>query len=642
MTLALLAGNAAIAERAVAAPLEIPIALDYRVVEQALDEQLFSGPGDTAEIYADRLRCNTLVLSEPRVEGTEDGRVRFLTALQAQAGTPLFGRCWFAKSWHGLIETVQTAQVTAGSSTVSFRVEDSALLSADDRQQALPGFVQRWIRDHVHPRLGAVTVDLRPAVSGLQELLDAVVREAPPPSTASPPKLMSPLQLTAVRSSAEALVAVLSIEVADVPGDPLVAPPADTPPPDEAPLTEPPLTENELAGWDAAWQDWDGFATWLIKTLALQARPALSAALGETLLEARYDLRDALARDERDRDPVRELFLKSWERLAPLVQDLQPDLPGGQALRYATFVGAGDALQSLDLLAPHLGLRFDRNALRSMARVLVPTVTDYDLRYDTAVDADLRILFGLDPDFAVDTEFGEDGEQSVGAELPTTLPAKLIAKLMAKLMDGLIGSAHATQIRPELAKQLNGWVPRRPEIDNYLRTVEQLLDAVASAEHLTGKLPEAYFEAYDALLRATAWQESCWRQYIERQGAVETIRSPAGAVGLMQVNVHVWRGIYDLDALHDDVAYNARAGSEILVHYLVDYALKRLAPGLLDDPENIARAAYAVYNGGPRHLNRVHKPGTSPSLKRIDNAFWQKYRAIQTEGHMAVKRCLAG
>jgi hypothetical protein len=134
---------------------------------------------------------------------------------------------------------------------------------------------------------------------------------------------------------------------------------------------------ERAAAWDAAWQDWDGFATWLVKTLALQARPALSAALAETLLEARYDLRDALARDERDRDPVRELFLKSWERLAPLVQDLQPDLPGGQALRYAAFVGAGDAA-SLDLLAPHLGLRFDRNALRWP--VYWCPVTDYALR----------------------------------------------------------------------------------------------------------------------------------------------------------------------------------------------------------------------------------------------------------------------
>lgn len=620
----MLAGSAGFPNRAVAAPLEIPVALDYGVVEQALDEQLFSGPGGTAEIYADPLRCNTLVLSEPRVEGTKDSRVRFLTSLHVQAGTPLFGRCWFAKSWRGTLETVQKAQVAAGSSTVSFRVEDSALLSADDQQQVLPRFVQRWIRDHVHPRLGAVTVDLQPAVAGLQELLDNVVREAPLPSSPSAAKLLSPLRITAVRPATEALVAVLSIEVADANADPLAAPRADTPP----------LTEDELAAWDAAWQDWDGFATWLVKTLALQARPALAEALAETLLVARHDLRDALARDDRDRDPVRELFLKSWERLAPLVQDLQTDLPGGQALRYATFVGAGDALQSLDLLAPHLGVRFDRNALRSMARVLVPTVTDYDLRYDTAVDPDLRALFGLEPDFAVASAFGGDKAQSWVAAFP--------APLLARLTDWLIGSAHATQIRPELAQQLNGWVPRQREIDDYLLTVEELLDAVAKAERGRGKVPPARFDLYGALLRATAWQESCWRQYIERDGAVETIRSAAGSIGLMQVNVHVWRGIYDLNALHGDVVYNARAGSEILVHYLVDYALRRLDPGLLGNPENIARAAYAVYNGGPRHLNRVQQPGTSPALKKIDNAFRQKYRAMQTEGPLAVKRCLGG
>jgi soluble lytic murein transglycosylase-like protein len=185
-------------------------------------------------------------------------------------------------------------------------------------------------------------------------------------------------------------------------------------------------------------------------------------------------------------------------------------------------------------------------------------------------------------------------------------------------------------------------VPRRPEIEDYLQTVEQLLDAVASAEHGRGKLPEAYFEVYDALLRATAWQESCWRQYIVRQGAVETIRSPSGSVGLMQINTHVWRGLYDLDLLLASIDYNARAGSEILVHYLVDYAIRKLELEATDDVDSIARATYAVYNGGPGHLTRFRDPKTPAALKKIDKAFWQKYRAIQTEGPMAVKGCLAG
>jgi soluble lytic murein transglycosylase-like protein len=185
-------------------------------------------------------------------------------------------------------------------------------------------------------------------------------------------------------------------------------------------------------------------------------------------------------------------------------------------------------------------------------------------------------------------------------------------------------------------------VPRRPEIEDYLHTVEQLLDAVASAEHGSGKLPEAYFEVYDALLRATAWQESCWRQYIVRQGAVETIRSPAGSVGLMQINTHVWRGLYDLDLLLASIDYNARAGSEILVHYLVDYAIRKLGPEAAGNGDDIARAAYAAYNGGPKHLTRVRDPKTAASLKKIDKAFWQKSRAMQTEGPLAVKSCLAG
>jgi hypothetical protein len=91
-----------------------------------------------------------------------------------------------------------------------------------------------------------------------------------------------------------------------------------------------------------------------------------------------------------------------------------------------------------------------------------------------------------------------------------------------------------------------------------------------------------------------------------------------------------------------NIGYNARAGSEILVHYLLDYAIRKLEPEFADDPDSIARATYAVYNGGPRHLTRVGDPATTGSLRKIDNAFWLKYRAIQSEGPVAVKRCLTG
>ncbi|HSM69788.1 MAG TPA: hypothetical protein VK830_08735, partial [Xanthomonadales bacterium] len=166
VALLLAAGGALFPASSRAAVLEIPLALDYRIVEQALGEQVFTGPNRTARLFADRQRCNFVTLAEPRVEGSVDGQVRLLTALRAQTGTPLAGRCWFAKSWHGYIETLLGAHVATGSSAVTFRVADSNLLRTDDQKPALPRFVQAWIKDYVHPRLGGVTIDLQPAVEG--------------------------------------------------------------------------------------------------------------------------------------------------------------------------------------------------------------------------------------------------------------------------------------------------------------------------------------------------------------------------------------------------------------------------------------------------------------------------------------------
>lgn len=604
-----LAAATLFAEDSRAAELEIPVALDYRILDQALVEQVFTGPDATAELFSDRLHCNALTLSEPHVTGTDDSQVRVVTRMQARTGTPIGDRCLFAKTWNGIVETEQTAHADPTAARISFRIVDSRLLSAEDGTDVLPGFMRGWLRDYVHPRLGAVTIDLEPALSGIREVLDAVAADARIETPADLQPMLASLRLADIRPFARELVAVLALEVPAAPTD-------------WAPAAEAPFTEQELAAWDAAWQTWDGFATWTIKMLALTAAPELTTALAETLLEARHDLRDALTRDERDRDPVRALFLKTWERLAPLVADLQSAMPGGQAMRYATFVSAGNALQALDQLAPHLGLRLDRNGLRSLARALVPGVSDYEWRYDTAVDPELRMLLGFPAEFEATAS---DGSGIINA-----------------LVSWLIRSAHAAMIDPDLAERLNSWVPARREIDRYLETVESLLEAIAQAERGRGKVPAEHFGTYDALLQATAFQESCWRQYVERAGAIETIRSAAGSVGLMQVNMHVWRGVYDIDALHGDIAYNARAGNEILVHYLVDYAIRKGEGEVADTPDSLARATYAVYNGGPRHLTRYRNPNASATLKKIDNAFWAKYRAIQSEGPAAVKRCLAG
>jgi hypothetical protein len=110
----------------------------------------------------------------------------------------------------------------------------------------------------------------------------------------------------------------------------------------------------------------------------------------------------------------------------------------------------------------------------------------------------------------------------------------------------------------------------------------------------------------------------------------------------MQVHPRVWRGFYAVDGLAWSIGYNARAGSEILLHYLRDYAIAR-GEELLGGPDALARASYAAYHGGPSHLRRYRE--TQPrnsALVAIDRAFYDKYRSVSVGAELRVRDCFPG
>jgi soluble lytic murein transglycosylase-like protein len=191
-------------------------------------------------------------------------------------------------------------------------------------------------------------------------------------------------------------------------------------------------------------------------------------------------------------------------------------------------------------------------------------------------------------------------------------------------------------------KTLERWIADRDTIDAYLQAVHEVLDDVTKQTLASANLEDRYREVYRRLVLSAAWQESCWRQFLRARDKVTYIKSPVGSTGMMQVNEHVWRGVYDLRGLRWDIRYNGRAGSEILLHYLEDYAIARgedKQPGGID---NLAHATYAVYNGGPGHLTRYRKKTTSKSLTRIDDLFWAKYKAVSAGKETDVKQCIVG
>ena len=118
---------------------------------------------------------------------------------------------------------------------------------------------------------------------------------------------------------------------------------------------------------------------------------ALREQLFEVLMDAREELVAALEEPaQAGPDPVRPLFMASWQRLAGVLRELGPQLGDQDALRYLGFVAAADALVTVDAVGPDLGFEFSSDGLRRLARVLAPEDPADPLDAPEAVDPELR------------------------------------------------------------------------------------------------------------------------------------------------------------------------------------------------------------------------------------------------------------
>jgi len=173
--------------------------------------------------------------------------------------------------------------------------------------------------------------------------------------------------------------------------------------------------------------------------------------------------------------------------------------------------------------------------------------------------------------------------------------------------------------------------------------VGELLVDSASKAGRSRKLDPAYRELFRRLVLTAAWQESCWRHYVVSDDRkLVPLRSGSGDVGLMQVNERIWRGFYDQQQLRWNIDYNGAAGAQVLADYLIKYALRRGEHERPGGMANLARAAYAAYNGGPSRLSRYRDNGASAYGRKVDQAFWDKYRQVAAGNELAAPRCLGG
>jgi hypothetical protein len=377
-----------------------------------------------------------------------------------------------------------------------------------------------------------------------------------------------------------------------------------------------------LGGPSADWRQWDSFFTFIVKRFGQDVSGDLRDSLGEAFLDTRYELSATVARLGAGENPVPQLFLNGWSRLSPIMNKALSLLPQQTAERYQNFIGAADKLAVVGQQGAQLGLlQLSPDALRGMARMVEPSGAADPIAYSLNVDNALRDLLGLGAPIAA----SPSGTRQ--SRLPSW-PSMLDSPAASSFWPGV-----ALAAEPGL-KKLNDWVPASADLKAYLTAVRNLLAALSDKLAAKGKLPEERKPLYRQIVMTAAWQESCWRQFVKRGTPMV---SATGDLGLMQVNRNTWRNLYDLKQLTGDIEYNGNAGGEILLYYLSRYALRKnedQQPG-----GHLARATYSAYNGGPGQLSRYRAAKQNPALRKVDEAFWEKFQAVSSGRELEVQRC---
>jgi len=594
-----------------AGEVEIPLLAETAHIHAAIGDVLELDEAGESTLGSDA--CNQLRLSDLIVVPA-DGRLEVSMALVATAGGHVFGACRGPAPWRGRLALRLTPEVMASGLAIEFVPASIELVRPDGSPGVLSVPAQALADALVVPRMNRVRIDLTEPLDAIDGLIEQLLG----PGHVLEQSLVQRTRIDRLETGDAGITAWLAFQVRAIA---LV---------DQAP--EPMLDASELVQWQTLEDEFDGFLTTIVAALAYSIESqSLRTELLAVLLDARHAIAEALTRDDPEVDPIRELFLTTWDRLRPLLADLESlEAPGLEVdFRLAAFMAGGDVLRALDALGPEYGLEITRDGLRRLARLLLADSAPLSFTpLPLEVDPAFRALFGFDA----------SGE---------TVTATATAVLMRRMADGLrlagswlLPTAHASSASP--AEALRGLVPRLAILDDYLELVASLLEKQASAWLAENdRMPDRMTARLDPLVRATAWKESCWRQFTGSTSDPQVLRSPIGAVGMMQINGRVWRSVYDLDRLSEEVDYNVNAGIEILTHYMLDYAIRRGEHEQPGGDDNLIKATYAAYNGGPSHLGRYRREDTAARLRAIDNEFWRHYTTIKAEQWPDIASCYA-
>lgn len=631
--------------------LTVPMAIPMSLVADRMREALqISGSGQ-GQILADD--CNKLQIKSFSL-GRDSSFLELALDSEISAGLRIFSRCPGISGLDAQLVLRMQPEVDSQGAGISFTTVEAELRKRDGNSSLLTPASRKLAQALLIPRLDTVRVDVGDLLLSVDELLMRFMG-----STLDAPRLTDLAHLSEVQSTDFGLNAVLSFTVG-LPEAPVVMGGAAELSEETKQGRNEPVNQATRAGTavhpDAQQpatllqDELDGFVTTIVSDLVMRTDDReLQLDLLAVLLDARLQISEVLdsmrqapalpvealepagdpAESVAVTDPtgavieseeaVRQLFLSVWEQLGELARKLpEGDGDNDAGLRMIGFLAAGDALLLVDALGPRYGVEISGEGLHRLAKMLL------------AGDAPVSFTpLPLEPDENLRAIFGFTATASSSAS-----PGPARAWWYPLLP---IQRAIAQEMSP--GDRLRALFPRPSTLNDYLGVVALLLENAIREHRDDSRLNAEQQALFEPLVRATAWKETCWRHYLPAESGVDVIKSSVGAVGMMQIVGRVWRSLFDLDRLESDVSYNVAAGIQILDHYFIDYAVRRGEHEHPGGAENLVKATYAAYNGGPSRLSRYRREGVAARARAVDQQFFRYYEAMKANPWPQNSRC---
>ena len=659
-----------------ASQVRIPMTIDYLTLREALKRKLYTGPGGRAELWNGASDCQYLYAENPEFARATSGgaaTVQLETANSLGLGVAMGSQCLNAVQWSGIVQALGVPYIALGLQ-LKFHFTDLNVFDSAHQKTEVVSQGFDLIKGDLIPRLNDFSYDLNPAVQQLAAMItDSIPADAADRFRTAVASLTAEQKIVALDDGVRI---TLVMTVPDVPAAAIPAAGASP-------------TPAELKAFQDTLDQWDAFLSFSIKHLGgAVGDQQFREQLLQILLDSRYRLVEALNNPSAATgpDPVRLLFLDEWTQLHDAVRAAaRRGMLGAHALEFMSFISAGDALFALDQAAPALGMRISAADLRRLAHIMAPRATGDPLQFNYREDPDMKKLFSVpEPPRSrhpIEEESIPPSDSSAPASPPNPNPSpklgpsarffplprgkdllsifrfpfprgpekrglgvRLLALFTPCEADAAedSGGLQITRLQ-DVADRLYRLVINDDNADDYRHDMGLLLNLSAAyqlSQIASGMnaLDTDNGRVYVTLVLATAWQESCWRQFVMDGDRVRWLESSSGDIGVMQVNKHVWRGFYDIDRLKWDVLYNAGAGCEILARMMQFAAITqpKYDPVLISS--HLARSAYAGYNGGPGACNRWRRR-EPPALKQIDSSFLDKYDAVEHGTQINILSC---